>query len=62
MRPSNRTPVAGVRAIGMVVSDMAASVAFYRRFGFAFPGSAYTPGWACGAGPPRRVGLSRRVR
>ncbi|KES08534.1 glyoxalase [Streptomyces toyocaensis] len=24
-------------AIGMVVSDMAASVAFYRRLGFAFP-------------------------
>ncbi|MFB8244557.1 VOC family protein [Streptomyces sp. NPDC001046] len=27
-------------AIGMVVSDMAASVAFYRRLGFAFPQDA----------------------
>ncbi|WP_369195214.1 VOC family protein [Streptomyces djakartensis] len=29
-------------AIGMVVSDMAASVAFYRRLGFAFPQDAET--------------------
>ncbi|GAA3293953.1 VOC family protein [Streptomyces cinereospinus] len=27
-------------AIGLVVSDMAASVAFYRRLGFAFPAGA----------------------
>ncbi|MFI8090550.1 VOC family protein [Streptomyces sp. NPDC086080] len=31
-------------AIGMVVSDMAASVAFYRRLGFAFPEEAGTQG------------------
>ncbi|MER6620497.1 MULTISPECIES: VOC family protein [unclassified Streptomyces] len=31
-------------AIGMVVSDMAASVAFYRRLGFAFPEGAETQG------------------
>ncbi|MEU5524524.1 VOC family protein [Streptomyces sp. NPDC047860] len=31
-------------AIGMVVSDMAASVAFYRRLGFAFPEGAGTQG------------------
>ncbi|MEU9331596.1 VOC family protein [Streptomyces sp. NPDC048290] len=29
-------------AIGLVVSDMAASVAFYRRLGFAFPDGAET--------------------
>ncbi|WP_043685498.1 VOC family protein [Streptomyces xylophagus] len=29
-------------AIGLVVSDMAASVAFYRRLGFAFPEDAET--------------------
>lgn len=31
-------------AIGMVVSDMAASVAFYRRLGFAFPEGAEKQG------------------
>ncbi|MFI2380034.1 VOC family protein [Streptomyces sp. NPDC018964] len=31
-------------AIGMVVSDMAASVAFYRRLGFAFPEGAEEQG------------------
>ncbi|MFI8201562.1 VOC family protein [Streptomyces sp. NPDC085937] len=31
-------------AIGMVVSDMAASVAFYRRLGLAFPDGAETQG------------------
>ncbi|MFD7691355.1 VOC family protein [Streptomyces sp. NPDC059781] len=31
-------------AIGMVVSDMAASVAFYRRLGFAFPEGAEAQG------------------
>ncbi|WP_407111431.1 VOC family protein [Streptomyces sp. DSM 116494] len=31
-------------AMGMVVSDMAASVAFYRRLGFAFPDGAETQG------------------
>ncbi|MFI1421246.1 VOC family protein [Streptomyces sp. NPDC020731] len=31
-------------AIGLVVSDMAASVAFYRRLGFAFPEGAETQG------------------
>ncbi|WP_189864713.1 VOC family protein [Streptomyces poonensis] len=29
-------------AIGMVVSDMAASIAFYRRLGFAFPEGSET--------------------
>ncbi|MBM7088537.1 VOC family protein [Streptomyces sp. NPDC012461] len=33
-------------AIGLVVSDMAASVAFYRRLGFAFPEGAAEQGHA----------------
>ncbi|MFJ6727246.1 VOC family protein [Streptomyces sp. NPDC091281] len=33
-------------AIGLVVSDMAASVAFYRRLGFAFPEGAEGEGHA----------------
>ncbi|WP_437025212.1 VOC family protein [Streptomyces sp. enrichment culture] len=33
-------------AIGLVVSDMAASVAFYRRLGFAFPEGAEEQGHA----------------
>ncbi|CAL9622478.1 hypothetical protein SUDANB176_05877 [Streptomyces sp. enrichment culture] len=33
-------------AVGLVVSDMAASVAFYRRLGFAFPEGAETQGHA----------------
>ncbi|MEV0241090.1 VOC family protein [Streptomyces sp. NPDC050674] len=38
-------------AIGLVVSDMAASVAFYRRLGFAFPDGAEELPHA-EAGPP----------
>ncbi|MER6804735.1 MULTISPECIES: VOC family protein [Streptomyces] len=33
-------------AVGLVVSDMAASVAFYRRLGFAFPEGAEEQGHA----------------
>ncbi|GGX05289.1 glyoxalase [Streptomyces lomondensis] len=39
--PAYRGPMtARFDAIGLVVSDMAASVAFYRRLGFAFPDGA----------------------
>ncbi|MGC3002393.1 VOC family protein [Streptomyces sp. G35A] len=38
-------------AIGLVVSDMAASVAFYRRLGFAFPTGAERQGHAEAALP-----------
>ncbi|MFF3499664.1 VOC family protein [Streptomyces sp. NPDC003247] len=43
-------------AIGLVVSDMAASVAFYRRLGFAFPDGAEREPHA-EAGPPGGVRL-----
>lgn len=54
MSDSFKTPGAGLPtvsrmnarfdAIGMVVSDMAASVAFYRRLGLSFPEGAETQG------------------
>ncbi|TWD24313.1 putative lactoylglutathione lyase [Streptomyces sp. T12] len=54
MSDSFKTPGAGLPtvggmsarfdAIGMVVSDMTASVAFYRRLGLAFPDGAETQG------------------
>ncbi len=43
-RPYGEPMSARFEAIGMVVSDMAASVAFYRRLGFAFPEGAETQG------------------
>ncbi len=39
---SERTP--DLHMLNVVVSDMAASLAFYRRLGIAVPGDAVTPG------------------
>ncbi len=45
-RPYGGRMSARFDAIGLVVSDMAASVAFYRRLGFAFPEGAEEQGHA----------------